>query len=147
MLIKILVLILIVPAAAVTAGETTCEWRGDWFADAPSLDIDAIAQRALEEQWPASPNFACSAVLVTMGCGTGCVTGGIYDHATQRWQAFDFAVHRGLQQTRPLLSFSADSAVLTAVGYLNEQTEGEFRYHWNGYQLRGPLRPGEESDE
>lgn len=143
-----MLLLTMVLTMSVTADEPgACQWRADWPVEVPVLKVDEFVGQAIEEQWPASPNFACSAVLVTMGCGTGCVTGGIYDHATQRWHAFDFAVHRGLRQTRPLLSFSVDSVVLTAFGYLNEQTEGEFRYHWNGYQLRGPLRPGEEPNE
>ena len=120
---------------AVADAVQSCDWQGQWPTGAPSLDIDEIAQRALDEQWSSEPDFACSAVLVTIGCGTGCATGGIYDHATQTWQGLGFAIHRGLRQTRPLLAYSADSNVLTASGYLNEEFEGVFRYQWDGHQL------------
>lgn len=90
---------------------------------------------ALSATWQDGPNFACSALLVTWGCGSGCVTGGIHDAHTGTWIHLPFAIHRDLDQAAPLLDYTRSSNVLTATGWLNEQEQGVFRYRWNGSEL------------
>ena len=98
-------------------------------------ESSAIAINAIVDSWEQGPNFACSALVVTWGCGTGCVTGGIYDAESGVWFRLPFAVHRDLRQQAPLLSYSPSSPLLTATGWLNEEEYGVVRYEWDGTVL------------
>lgn len=115
------------------ACEGAVQWP-EWPGALPSTLLPA--ERAhFERAWSLGPNFACEALLVTRGCGTGCVTGLIHDAGTQRTQTLPFAIHREPGQEQPALAYSADSAVIIATGWRNEVEKGVFLYRWDGNQL------------
>lgn len=117
--------------------EAQCEaaepWP-DWPGALPSTLLPE--ERALfKRAWSSGPNFACDALLVTRGCGTGCVTGLIHDAGTQRTYTLPFAIHREPGQDEPVLSYREDSSIIVATGWRNETEQGVFRYRWDGEQL------------
>ncbi len=125
-------------AGAANAAQAACPARVDAWPEQPELEAAQANPRiaeALSRAWQDGPNFACSAVLVTWGCGTGCVTGGIYDAHTETWRHLPFAVHRGLEQQTPLLEYVPESNLLIATGSLNECKRGVFRFQWKGQGL------------
>lgn len=119
-------------AAASSCGERV-KWP-EWPGTLPSTltrDERALFERA----WSSGPNFACDALLVTRGCGTGCVSGMIHDAGTRRTHVLSFAIHREAGQDEPPLEFREDSAILVANGWRNELEQGVFRYRWDGERL------------
>jgi len=93
------------------------------------------AEKAWRTEWKNGPNFACSARLIERGCGTGCVSGVVFDAATGVWHALEFSVHRDLGQDIPLLTYTPESSCLDATGWLNEVQKGTFEYCWTGYAM------------
>jgi hypothetical protein len=128
---------LMLPVSGMGKQPDACDQQDTWPEQPPAWTetYDDRLVQVLRERWDLGPNFACSALLVTLGCGTGCVTGGIYDAASEAWQPLHFAIHAGLNQTAPLLDFAHDSRELIATGYLNEDEEGVFRFRWTGTTL------------
>jgi hypothetical protein len=118
--------------------EPACEQRvqwPEWPGALPSTltpDERALFRRA----WSSGPNFACDALLVTRGCGTGCVSGLIYDAGTQRTLVLPFAIHRDPAQDEPPLAFRQNSPIIVANGWRDEIEQGVFRYGWDGERLR-----------
>lgn len=128
-----LLLLSILPAHASDA----CQWDAPWPEAPPAhlLHTDDPLAQALVDEWEEGANFACSARLVTLGCGTGCVSGAIYDAATQAWQPLGFAVHRDLHQEAPMLRFVTQSCELLVEGILNEEEAVRRLYRWDGQRL------------
>lgn len=96
----------------------------------------APARDAIRSMRDLDPNFAGSAQVITWGCGTGCAAGGILDHATGVWLELPFVIARDMGQDDPLYDYRPDSTLLIARGWMNEELEGPFQFHWTGYGLQ-----------
>jgi len=70
------------------------------------------------------PDFAGTQHLVTWGCGTGCIEGGLVDATSGRAHPLPFSLHRGIQEPLPPLQYQINSRLLVASGARSEQEEG-----------------------
>lgn len=85
-------------------------------------------------------NFAGHYVLVTIGCGNGCLYGGFVDAETGRATELPFSVNpAGLYREEDPISSRADSRLLVVSGNLNDAEGAAMRYF---FVLRhGKLQP------
>ena len=108
------------------------------------IDLDQARETARIMR-DTGPNFAGSAQLFTWGCGTGCAAAGVLDYATGVWLELPFVITRDFDSDEPLYDYRPDSTLLIARGFMNEDREGPFQYHWTGYGLQilsDPRRSG-----
>ncbi len=105
-----------------------------WPPSRPAALVAPPGERWLED-WEEGPNFACTARLMPVSCGSGCASAVLHDAATGVWLSLPFAIHRDSGQREALLDFDLHSDALTATGWLNEEAFGVFRFRWDGRRL------------
>ncbi|MEQ8601115.1 MAG: hypothetical protein RLP98_14435 [Devosia sp.] len=100
-------------------------------------DLPAQARDELNTTFADGINFAGTATIAVWGCGTGCMSGGVFDARTEKWFEFPFAIHRSVQSDSAdkAFSFRHDSRLLIITGLCNEERDGQFHFVWDGRQL------------
>lgn len=83
-----------------------------------------------------APDFAGHYVLVTWGCGAGCVRAAAVDIATGQVSMLPFTVSNWPLEVSEPLEYRLDSRLLVVRGSRNEVGQGAYRYEFDGRRFK-----------
>ena len=154
-LLRALALLLLLPIAAPCQAEpekaaasapfAAALYQGETASLKADTDFAASFRSNLAAGLKQGVNFAGDQVLVTWGCGSGCIDGGVVSARSGRAVPLPFTLHRPIAQDRPDLLYQSGSRLLVAHGlFVEEQEEASGRcFVW---EKEGEWRELEQSD-